>query len=248
MILAKAEWWNKVKGEDGAPHISWSEHPWLWPGHSTHWCQQDTVGTTSCWREDVLKSLYSEGDTWNWEKTSLTFPVILEDEKVWTVESGQLLSQRCSEITVERSISSNPNWDKQRKRAVEWFNTKAEEVWYQLLAEPCHGQGVTANTDITGPCREEWNCRIPLQTQHWLLPRKSGSGGSLHLVPREQENVTGACIHHRSWEALPRPVIKKLFQFSCLKIQVSRERESKYHCGMMDNGQGLAPDWTENLC
>lgn len=45
------------------------------------------------------------------------------------------------------------------------------------------------------------------------LPRRtraSGGGGSLclHLVPTEQQKVTGACIHHRSWEALPRPIIK----------------------------------------
>lgn len=32
--------------------------------------------------------------------------MILEDEKVWTVESGQLLTQRGLEIMVERSISS----------------------------------------------------------------------------------------------------------------------------------------------
>lgn len=115
IILAKPEWWNKANREDGAPHISWSEHPWLWPGHSTHWCQQDTVGTTSCeermfWKVYIQKETHKIGG--KKQKTNLTFPMILEDEIVWTVESGQLLTQGCSESPAERRISSNPGINK----------------------------------------------------------------------------------------------------------------------------------------
>lgn len=107
MILAKPEWWNKanflVRASLTVTRTFYSLMP---AGHSRNHI---------LWRENVLKSLYSKGDTQNWgkkQKTNLTFPMILEDEKVWTVESGQLLTQGCSESPAERRISSNPGINK----------------------------------------------------------------------------------------------------------------------------------------
>lgn len=115
VISGKIWGWFWQSQNDGIKQISWSEHPWLWPGHSTHWCQQDTVGTTSCeermfWKVYIQKETHGIGG--KKQKTNLTFPMILEDEKVWTVESGQLLTQGCSESPTERRISSNPGINK----------------------------------------------------------------------------------------------------------------------------------------
>lgn len=42
MILVKPVWSTEANGEDGAPCMSWSERPWLWPGHSAYTCQHYT--------------------------------------------------------------------------------------------------------------------------------------------------------------------------------------------------------------
>lgn len=81
--------------------------------------------------ERIFWKVYIEKETHGIEKkTSLTFPVVLEDEKVWAAESGQLLIQNCSEITVERSSSQiqiGINKEKEGKGILEWLHTKTEE-------------------------------------------------------------------------------------------------------------------------